>query len=145
MQATGMHHYAQMTTECAKQCHDTEVNNKDHDYIIVCIFLQNMPLPHDIGEQPGEIYFFSALTINLFGIVDISHTPKKINCYGYREVTGKKGSNNVASFIIQDLHDKFSLCKGNPGKSLTITIDNCGDQNKNNVVIHLAPNLVEMG
>jgi hypothetical protein len=84
------------------------------------------------------------LTINLFGIVDLSRTPNKLNCYAYREFTGKKGSNNVALLFMQDLHDKFWLRKGSPGKILMIGMDNCGGQNKNNGVLHLAPYLVEM-
>jgi hypothetical protein len=121
------------------------VPHKDRDYVLVCDYAQNMPLPHYGGEQPGEIFYFSALTINLFGIVDLSRTPNKLNCYAYREFTEKKGSNNVASLLMQDLHDKFWLRKGSPGKSLTIVIDNCGGQNKNNVVLRLALYLVEMG
>jgi hypothetical protein len=144
-QAKGMRGYVQAATERAKQCRDNEVPHKDRDYVLVCDYAQNMPLPHYGGEQPGEIYYFSALTINLFGIVDLSRTPNKLNCYAYREFTGKKGSNNVASLLMQDLHDKFWLRKGSPGKSLTIAMDNCGGQNKNNVVLRLAPYLVEMG
>jgi hypothetical protein len=103
-----------------------------------------MLLPHYGGEQTGETYYFSALTINLFEIVDLSHTSNKFNCYAYREFTRKKGINNVASPLIQDLHDKFWLQKGNTGMSLTIAIYICGGQNKNNVVLPLAPYLVEM-
>jgi hypothetical protein len=102
-------------------------------------------MPHYGGEQPGENYYFSALTINLFGIVDLSLHPNKLKCYDYREFTGKKGINNVASLIMQDLHDKFWLKKGCPGKKLTIAMDKCGGQNKNNFVLQLAPYLVEMG
>jgi hypothetical protein len=32
-----------------------------------------------------------------------------------------------------------------PGKKLTVAMDNCGGQNKNTVVLRLAPYLVEMG
>jgi hypothetical protein len=137
--------YVQVATECANQCNNNEVSNKDRDYVLVCGYAQNMPLPHYSGKQPREIYYFSPLTINLFGIVDLICTPNKLNCYAYRGFTGKKGSNNVASLLMQDLHDKFWIRKGSPGKSLTIVIDNCGGQNKNNVVLRLAPYLVEMG
>jgi hypothetical protein len=81
----------------------------------------------------------------MFGIVDLSRIPNKLNCYAYRNFTGKKDSNNVALLLMQDLHDKFWLRKGNPGRSLMIAMDNCGGQNKNNIVLHLAPLLVEMG
>jgi hypothetical protein len=68
-----------------------------------------------------------------------------MNCYAYRELKGKKGSNNVASLIIQYLHDKFCLRKGCPGKKLTIAMGKCGGKNTNNVVLRLTPYLDEMG
>jgi hypothetical protein len=46
---------------------------------------------------------------------------------------------------MQDLFDNFWLRKGKPGKKLTVAMDNCGGQNKNNIVLRLAPYLVEMG
>jgi hypothetical protein len=103
-----------------------------------------MPLPHYGGEHPGEIYYFSALSIDLFGIVDISRTTNNLNCYVYREFTGNKGSNKVSLLLMQDLHDKFWIRKGSPGKSLMIALDNCRGQNKSNVVLRLAPYLVDM-
>jgi hypothetical protein len=145
LQAKGMRYYIQKATEAAVLCRSLEVVHKDREYVIVCDYAQNMPLPHYGGEQPGEIYYFSPLTINLFGIVDLSLSPNKLNCYAYREFTAKKGSNNVASLLMRDLYDRFWLRKGDPGKKLTIAMDNCGGQNKNNVVLRLAPYLVEMG
>jgi hypothetical protein len=71
----------QSATERAKQCRDNEVPHKNRDYVLVCDYAQNMLLPHYGGEQPGEIYYFSALTINLFGIFDLSRMPNKLNCY----------------------------------------------------------------
>jgi hypothetical protein len=46
---------------------------------------------------------------------------------------------------MRDLYERFWLRKGDPGKKLTIVMDNCGDQNNNNVVLRLATYLVEMG
>jgi hypothetical protein len=104
-----------------------------------------MPLPYYGGEQTGEIYYFSPLTINQLGIVDLSVTPNKLNCYTYREFTANKGRNNFASLLVQDFYDKFWLRKDNPGKKLTIAMDNCGGPNKNNVVLYLTHYLVEIG
>jgi hypothetical protein len=73
-----------------------------------------MPLPHYGDEHPGEIYYFSALMIKLFGIVDTSRTLNTLNCYGCREFIVKKGSRNVASILMQDIHDKFWLRNDNP-------------------------------
>jgi hypothetical protein len=39
--------------------------------VLVCDFAQNINFPHYGGEHPGEIYYLSSLTINLFGIVDL--------------------------------------------------------------------------
>jgi hypothetical protein len=96
---------------------------------------------HIVGGKPGEIYYISALTINLFGIVDLLVTPNKLNCYAYRESTGRKKSNNVVSMLHNFFGNKW-LMKGNPGKRPTITMDNCGGEHKNNKVLHLAPYLV---
>jgi hypothetical protein len=74
----------------------------------------------------------------------LSLSPSKFKCYAYQEFTARKGSNNVASLIMQYLYDKFWLRKGSPGKKLTIAMDNCSGQNKNNVVLRLALYLVEM-
>jgi hypothetical protein len=71
--------------------------------------------------------------------------PNKLTCYAYREFTGKKGSNNVASVLMNYLFEKNWIMKNNPGKRLTITMDNCGGQNTHNHVLRLAPYLVEMG
>jgi hypothetical protein len=65
--------------------------NNGGDLVLVCDYTQNINSPHYGGEHPGEIYYLSARTINLFGIVDLSVTPNKLNCYAYRESTGKKG------------------------------------------------------
>lgn len=73
-------------------------------------------------------------------------TPNKLNCYAYREFTAKKGtSNNAVSLLMQDLFDKLWLRKGDPGKKLTIAIDNYLGQHKNNTAVSIAPYLVEMG
>lgn len=50
----------------------------------------------------------------------------------------------MASMLMHNLHEKNWLMKGNPGKRLTIAMDNCGGQNKNNHVLRLAAYLVEM-
>jgi hypothetical protein len=52
-QSKGMRHCIQLATECAKQCCNNEVPHKDCDYMIICDYVQNMPLSNDGGEQPG--------------------------------------------------------------------------------------------
>jgi hypothetical protein len=115
MQAKAIRAYVQWATSAACKCRNDEVPHDQREYTIVCEYAQNLNMPHYGDEQPGEIYYFSALTINLFGIVNLRLHPNKLNYYAYLESKGKKGSNNVASLIMQDLHDKFWLRKGFPG------------------------------
>jgi hypothetical protein len=84
------------------------------------------------------------LTNNMFGIVNISMLPNLLN-YAYHEFTSKKGIKNAASPLIQDVYNIFWLRKDDPGKTLVIAMDNCGGQNKNNIVLRLVPYLMEMG
>jgi hypothetical protein len=56
-QAKGMRHFVQHATESAVRCRNEEVPHADREYVIVCDYAQNMPLPHYGGEQPGEIYY----------------------------------------------------------------------------------------
>jgi hypothetical protein len=71
--------------------------------------------------------------------------PRKLTCYVYKESTARKGSNNVTSLLMHYFFEKDWLMKNNAGKSLSLAMDNCGGQNKNNNVLCLAPHLVEMG
>jgi hypothetical protein len=45
-QAQLMRCYIQAATERIKQCRKNEVPHKDRDYVIVCNYAQNMPLPY---------------------------------------------------------------------------------------------------
>ena len=66
-----------------------------------------------------------------------------MHAYGYLEDKGGKGGNNVASLLIKGLHDLGWIHEGTTGKHLSIILDNCGGQNKNNYVLRLALWLVE--
>ena len=113
-------------------------------YCIVCDYAQNVELPHFGAEQPQDIYYFSALTVNIFGIADVTTTPTSMLAYGYKECQGGKGGNNVASLILKALKEKnWIKYDGSCGKLLSIIMDNCGGQNKNNYVLRLALWLVE--
>ena len=68
----------------------------------------------------------------------------------YQEGEGEKGGDNVASLIMQALHDQGFIKlddDGNPIHShqLMIAADNCSSQNKINMVIQLVPWLVQTG
>ena len=105
---------------------------------------QNLCLPNFEAEQPGDTYYFSPLTILLFGVVDNATEDKKdrMNAYIWREFDGARGANNIASCLLKDLKQRG--CFQGPNYSeLTYIADNCGGQNKNRVVIRFLMWLVE--
>jgi hypothetical protein len=87
---------------------------------------------------------FLELSVNIFGIADVTQKPTKMRAYGYTEDQGGKGGNNVASLIVKGLADLGWIKQENPGKRLSIIMDNCGGQNKNKYVLHLALLLVQL-
>jgi hypothetical protein len=61
------------------------------------------------------------------------------------KVKGKKGGNNVSSLLIKEFTKNNILNKDTPAKEAAIIMDNCGGQNKNNMVLRLSVLLVELG
>jgi hypothetical protein len=114
-----------------------------YSYCIVCDYAQNLGLPHFEEEQPVDIYYFSELTVNIFGVADVTKKPTKMLAYGYTEGEGGKGGNNVASLVMKALHDLGWIKANRMGKRLSIIMDNCGGQNKNKFVLQLALYLVD--
>ena len=115
-----------------------------HHYMFVCDYAQTMDLPHFGGEQPGEVYYYSPLNINVFGTCDYS--TELMEAFIYNEGEGKKGGNNVVSMIEMTLKNKgvFKDAKEKgPGECLTLVFDNCGGQNKNRMVLRYLLYLVE--
>ena len=108
----------------------------DHHYMFVCDYAQAIDLPHFGGEQPGEVYYYSPLNINVFGTCDYS--TELMEAFIYNEGEGKRGDNNVVSMIEMTLKNKgvFKDAKEKgPGECLTVVFDNCGGQNKNRMVL----------
>jgi hypothetical protein len=103
-QAKVMRELAQMRAQEAKDDIANDVMHPNKRYCIVCDYAQNLGIPHFGKEQHGDMYYYSPLTINLFGLVDLSRSPNKLDCYAYREFTGEKGSNNVTSLLMYNLH-----------------------------------------
>eukprot|EP00835_Amoeboradix_gromovi_P001932 NODE_99_length_20944_cov_0.552746.p4 type:complete len:294 gc:universal NODE_99_length_20944_cov_0.552746:8306-7425(-) len=93
-------------------------------------FSQNLVLPC-FQDQPLELYFLSLLNVSLFGIHNETRS-RQLN-YIYREDQGKKGSNNVASMLVDYIH---RLPKSEI-KHLILFADNCAGQNKNNTIVKL--------
>ena len=114
-------------------------------YTFIGDSLQNISLPHYGFSQPGDTYYYSPLNVNVFGLVDCSEPGGTLSAHVYDEGVGKKGGNNVASLIMKELGEKGLLNHDKPGFQLTIIMDNCSGQNKNNFVLRLAVFLVDAG
>ena len=116
--------------------------------VFVADYSQNMGLPHHGNEQPGETYYYSPLSIHVFGVCN--YATELLNAYVYDESEGKKGGNNVASLLYKNLEVEGIIkdwkdSGKKPGKRLTLCFDNCPGQNKNKMVIRFGLWLVDMG
>lgn len=128
---------------------DANKQNKERSLTFIADYSQNMEVPFFGESQPGDTYYFTPLKVNVFGIVDCSVQGGALSAHVYTEGQGKKGGNNVASLLLKELSVVQGLIDiGNPPvdpiKELNIIMDNCGGQNKNNMVLRLAAYLVEM-
>ena len=110
---------------------------------IVMDYSQNAGIPQFADTQPGKTYYYSPVTVNIFGIVDCSIKGGKLDCFVYHKGQGGKGGNNVASMFMLYLKRKGWLKNDGPGKQLTVIMDSCASQNKNSMVLRLANLLVE--
>jgi len=108
-------------------------------------YSQNASIPMFGQSQPGDTYYFSPMTINIFGIVDCSIRGGTLAAHVYTEGDGKKGGDNVASLLLKELKIKGLMDPNQTNKELTIIMDNCPGQNKNNMVLRLSLYLVEAG
>ena len=105
---------------------------------------QNLCLPNFEGDQPGDTFYLSPLTVLLFGVVDNATEDgfDRMNAYIWREFEGDRGANNIASCLLLDLKGRGWFNTPNYS-DLTYIADNCGGQNKNKVVVRLLMWLVE--
>eukprot|EP00536_Pseudo-nitzschia_multiseries_P009002 jgi/Psemu1/22091/gm1.22091_g len=88
----------------------------------------------------------SPLTVPILGLVACSLEGGSLDAFAYHEGIGGKGGDNVASIIIMLLKHKGGWLKEDEiDGELTVLMDNCGGQNKNNHVLRLANLLVEAG
>lgn len=98
-------------------------------------FMANVSLPC-IPVQ--ELYYLRQLTANTFGIHDIR--TEKMVCYPYSEFDGRKGPNEVCTF----LYDYFKKYVDDGVEILFLFADNCGGQNKNHTLLRFVMALVEL-
>lgn len=113
-------------------------------------FAQTVQCPFFGFEQPGETYYFSPLSINVFGITDSCNEEETMHAYCYHEGEGRKGGNNVASMLDWYLRKKLKMpvfvdmnMEETWGGHLQLVADNCGGQNKNRMVLRYCCYLVE--
>ena len=140
-QAQAQRKYANQ--KIAEAVEDCQKKHEDRRYVFVADYSQNIELPFFGNSQPGDTYYFSHLKVNVFGVVDCCIPGGSLGAHVYHKGNGKKGGNNVASLLMKEFQEKGLLRKDKRGKELTILMDNCAGQNKNNMVLRLALYLVE--
>ena len=129
---------------------DRNKPKEDRVYTLVADYAQNMYLPNFASSQPGATYYYSPLNEYCFGVVDASTRPSKLYGHVYLEDLGKKGGDNVASMLWKQLKILGLIPQDNSkpataAKELNIVMDNCGGQNKNNMVLRMLLLLVKLG
>jgi hypothetical protein len=62
---------------------------REDGIVLVMDFMQNLGLPYLGAEQAGATYYFSPLTVNVFGVVDMESGHLVAFCY--HEGVGAKG------------------------------------------------------
>lgn len=98
-------------------------------------FMANVSLPC-IPVQ--DLYYFRQLTLNVFGIHNLS--TREMTCFVYHEGEGGKGANDVCSMIQWYINNKIDM---DIVETLYIFADNCTGQNKNNTLIRYLMGLCE--
>jgi hypothetical protein len=148
-----------VNTKIAKARLDRSIDipHNERTYTLICDYGQNMVLPHFGSSQPGDSYYLTPLrSLYIFGVADVSYIGRQgekedqLYAHLYKEGSGEKGGNVVASLVVKSLKQLKLMqndSNGKPikGKALNLIMDNCAGQNKNNHVILLVPYLVEMG
>eukprot|EP00536_Pseudo-nitzschia_multiseries_P016131 jgi/Psemu1/44976/gm1.44976_g len=121
------------------------VQHSERRYCLVVDYCQNAQLPNLGATQPGDTYYMTPLTIAILGIVDCSLEGGSLDAFAYHEGIVGKGGDNVASMIVMLSKHKGWMKENEVGGELTVLMDNCGGQNKNNHVLRLENLLVEAG
>ena len=146
-QFTEMREFIRECSKKAKQHHDDNVTWQERTILEFADYAQNMDMPHFGSEQPGDIYYYSPLGIYVFGLVDTSGGKSKLTAFYYKEGVGKKGGNNVASLLWKNAKLKLHLERSKKDgalKEYILTMDNCGGQNKNRMVIRFLLMMAEL-
>lgn len=143
--------YVAQEQKRAQSTHAAGLPNDEKVFLLFFDYAQNVECPFFGHQQPGETYYFSPLSINIFGIVNACGPKEQLTAYCYHEGQGKKGGNNVTSMIDYYLRKQLGVPRISMdperepvwGGELVLVCDNCGGQNKNRMVIRYALYLVE--
>ena len=68
------------------------------------------------AEHPADLYYFSELTVNVFGIANVCNKPTTMHAYGHTKYRWGKGGNTVTSMLIKGLIDLWWLRDDKVGK-----------------------------
>jgi hypothetical protein len=83
--------------------------------------------------------------VNHAHVYDDGQVSAHLHVHIYHEGVAKKGETNVTSLIVKTLQHLNVLQDDSAGTELNIIFDNCGGQNKNSMVLRLAPWLMALG
>jgi hypothetical protein len=98
-------------------------------HTLVVDYGQNMAMPWFGADQPGEVYYYTPMSIYNLGVVDTARVkttdpiPDRLYAHVYHEGQGAKGSDNVASLIMKTLKTLGWLDQICPGHELNIVFD----------------------
>ena len=93
--------------EVALQTNAQELPHNQRTYLFYFDYAQNVQCPQFGSEQPGETYYYSPLTINVFGVVDGNTATEHLVAYCYHEGQGGKGGDNVVSMLYDFLKKSY--------------------------------------
>ena len=116
-------------------------------YVIVTMdIFQNTLFPSLKSEQPGTTYYLSPA--NIYGLVIPDASNNTCSVYTWTGFEVNKGMNNLDFFLLCWINDKGYYYKSH-GKNhkmteISILVEKCGVQNKNNVMIRFL-NMIKEG
>ena len=91
------------TNECSRLVKQDNANNL-YFYQCRCVitfnFAQNLGLLYFSDEQPGDTYYYSSLSLYIFGIINNALLKNHLHSYLCHEGEGKKSGVNVVSVVM---------------------------------------------
>ena len=116
----GQRDYINFLKDQCRRDYGNNVKFCDRHDVFVADYSQNMDLPHFGTDQPGDTYYYSPLSIFVFGVVNFA--TNMMNAFVYDEGEAKKGGDSVVSLLWKSLKMAGiieEVEKGNgPGKNV---------------------------